>query len=97
MTPAQRNAMRLEDLPNVGPATAADLRLLGIESPANLVGQDAYQLYARLCTLTGQQHDPCVIDVLLAAVHFADTGEARRWWSFTPERKRTLAALTVRV
>ncbi len=31
----------LTDLPNIGPSLAADLRLLGIDTPQQLLGQDA--------------------------------------------------------
>src|SRR4029079_11323279 len=62
----------LEDLPNVGPATAADFRLLGITRPGQLKGKDPYRLYERLCELTGVRHDPCVIDVFIAATRFMD-------------------------
>jgi hypothetical protein len=31
---------RLEDIPNVGPAVAADLRRLGITAPGDLPGRD---------------------------------------------------------
>jgi hypothetical protein len=79
---------RLEDIPNVGPATAGDLRLLGITQPEALKGKDPFALYDALCDLTQQRHDPCVIDVFMAAVHYVETGEARRWWDFTAERKR---------
>ena len=81
----------LEDIPNVGPATAGDFRQLGIAAPAQLRGQDAYALYDRLCTLTGVRHDPCVIDVFLAAVRFMDGKPAKPWWAYTAERKRELA------
>jgi hypothetical protein len=89
----QARAMgRLEDLPNVGPATAADLRLLGVTTPAALPGRDPYAMYDRLCRITGQRHDPCVIDVFIAAVRYAEGGPKRPWWHFTAERKKTLAA-----
>jgi len=78
-------------LPNVGPATVADLHLLGITEAEGLRGQDGYAMYATLCERTGQRHDPCVIDVFLSIVHFVETGEARKWWDFTAERKRHLA------
>lgn len=81
---------RLEDLPNIGPAMAADLRLIGIDTPEQLRGQDAYELYVTLCDKTGQRHDPCVIDVFLSIVHFMDGGEAKPWWEFTAERKQEL-------
>lgn len=81
----------LLDLPNVGPATAGDLKVLGISKPEQLVGQDAFAMHARLCKLTKVKHDPCVIDVFLSLVHFANGGEPKPWWVFTEERKRTLA------
>lgn len=82
---------KLEDLPNVGPATAADFRLLGITKPEQLVGKDPFKLYEKLCRVTGVRHDPCVIDVFLAATRFMGGGPARPWWHYTAERKRTLA------
>ena len=48
MNPAKvrREAVRaLTDLPNIGPACAKDLRLLGIEHPEQLVGRDAWDMY----------------------------------------------------
>ena len=81
----------LLDLPNVGPATAGDLKLLGISKPEQLAGQDAYAMHERLCVLTKVKHDPCVIDVFLSVIHFANGGEPKPWWDFTEERKRTLA------
>ncbi len=80
-------ATELEDLPNVGPAIAADLRLIGIDYPAQLAGSNGFELYDRLCSATNQKHDPCIIDVFLSAIHFMNTGEARPWWEFTPGRK----------
>jgi predicted flap endonuclease-1-like 5' DNA nuclease len=35
---AVREVVRLEDIPNVGPSIAADLRQLGITTPAELPG-----------------------------------------------------------
>lgn len=86
---------RLEDIPNVGPATAGDLRRLGISSPGDLAGRDPYAMYDELCRLTGQRHDPCVIDVFIAAVRYMEGGPRTGWWKFTEERKRTLSARTV--
>ncbi len=83
---------RLEQLPNVGKATAGDLRLLGITTPAALVGRDPYELHRRLCEVTGQRHDPCMIDVFIAVVRFMEGAESTPWWHYTAERKATLAA-----
>lgn len=81
--------LRLEQLPNIGPALAADLRLIGIERPADLRGKDAYVLYRALCEKTAQRHDPCVLDTFMAATDFMRGAPAAPWWKYTPERKAT--------
>lgn len=85
--PDRTTVSRLRDLPNVGPATEADLMLLGIDHPKKLIGKNAYELYNQLCAATSMRHDPCVIDVFLSLVHFMEGGEALPWWEFTEERK----------
>jgi len=81
----------LTDIPNIGPATARDFRLLGIEEPEQLRGHDPFQLYDRLCNLTGKRHDPCVIDVFISAVRFVEGAPAKPWWEYTAERKAILS------
>jgi predicted GIY-YIG superfamily endonuclease len=83
--------VRLEDVPNVGPSIAGDLRQLGINSPAELPGRDPYRLYEDLCRITGVRHDPCVLDTFIAAVRFMEGAPKKPWWSYTAERKRELA------
>ncbi len=83
-----QEAKQLEDIPNIGPALAEDLRGIGITTPAQLKGKDGLVLYRKLNKVTGARHDPCVADTFLAAVHFMDTGEALPWWKFTPMRKQ---------
>lgn len=86
-----REAIRqLEDLPNIGKAAAADLRLLGIARPEQLRGRDPYQMYDDLCRLTGSRHDPCVYDVFIAAVRYMEGAPAYPWWNYTAERKAHL-------
>ena len=85
--------LALEQLPNVGPAMAADLRLLGIQVPQALKGRDGLQLYRALCTATGQRHDPCVLDTLLAIVDFMDGAPPAPWWAYTPRRKAMVGQL----
>src|ERR1700747_378378 len=70
----------LEDIPNVGPAVAADLRRLGITSPGDLLGRDPYALYEGLCRLTGRRHDPCLLDTFIAAVRYMEGGPKKPWW-----------------
>lgn len=87
-----RDIARLDEIPNVGKATIADLRQLNIEKPSELLGQDPYRLYKELCRITGRQHDPCVIDIFIAAIRFMEGCPAKAWWNFTEERKRMLAS-----
>lgn len=87
----KRSSVRsLTDLPNVGPAIAADLRLLGFQRPQQLVGQDPFTLYERLCRRTKQRQDPCVLDVFMSITAFLGGAPPRPWWAFTAPRKRLL-------
>src|SRR3984957_9144548 len=87
-----REIAHLEDIPNIGPAVATDLRRLGITSPAELLGRDPYAMYDDLCRIAGQRHDPCLLDTFIAAVRVMEGGPKTPWWKFTAERKRELAA-----
>jgi len=90
MRKAAAKAVKLEDLPNVGKSIAADLRLVGIREPAELMRKDPYALYDRLNRVTGLRHDPCVLDTFIAVVRFVEGGPPHPWWAYTAERKRTL-------
>lgn len=92
MPESRTHFTRLEQLPNVGKATAGDFRLLGIDTPQQLIGRDPYQLYEQLCLITAQRHDPCVIDVFIASTRFMAGEPKAPWWDYTEERKATLAA-----
>ena len=85
------NVLLLTDLPNIGKSLAGDLQLIGIARPAQLRGRDPYEMYETLCGMTGQRHDPCVIDVFISVTRFMAGEAPTAWWSFTDERKRTLA------
>jgi Pathogenicity locus len=78
----------LEQLPNIGPSLAADLRLIGVLNPQDLVGQDGYTLYRRLCEVTRVRHDPCVLDTFLAVTDFMQGAPATPWWQYTQQRKQ---------
>ena len=80
----------LESIPNVGPAIAAKLQSLGISSLSELADKDPYQMYNDLCDLTGERHDPCLLDVFISAVSFVKGGPSMPWWAFTAERKKRL-------
>jgi hypothetical protein len=90
-TTSKRGIGQLEDIPNVGPAIAADMRQLGIVSPAELLGRDPYAMYDELCRITGQRHDLCLLDTFIAAVRFMEGEPKKPWWKYTAERKKGLA------
>jgi hypothetical protein len=95
MNPAKVRRDRLHaltDLPNVGPSIAGDLQLLGIHTPTDLIGRDAYTMHDTLCARTGVRHDPCVIDVFLSITRFMAGDPPRVWWHYTAERKAHLDA-----
>jgi hypothetical protein len=79
---------KLTDLPNIGPASASDLVLLGIEKPQELIGKSPLQMYRDLCLLTKQRQDPCVLDVFISIVRFMEGADAQAWWLYTEERKQ---------
>lgn len=81
---------RLTDLPNIGKAGAEDLKLLGIDEPAQLVDRDPFEMYDTLCLKTGVRHDPCVLDVFISVTRFMAGEDPRAWWEYTPERKQLL-------
>ena len=78
----------LEQLPNIGPSLAADLRLLGVVHPQALATQEPLALYQALCTRTGKRQDPCVLDTFMAITDFMRGAAAARWWAYTAQRKR---------
>ncbi len=86
--PDRETILLLEELPNIGKAMARDLLMIGIEQPRELIGRDAFDLYEKLCSVSGERHDPCVIDVFMSVIHFMEGGEALPWWSFTAKRKK---------
>jgi len=86
--PNRETISALEELPNIGKAMSAILRLTGIQHPKELIGKDPLHLYSKLCVTSGKRYDPCVIDVFMSVVSFMEGGEALPWWSFTGERKR---------
>src|SRR6266705_229292 len=81
----------LEDMPNIGPSIAADLRQLGITTPAESLGRDPYAMFDDLCRLTGQRQDQGLLDTFIAAVRFMEGEPKKPWWKYTAERKREMA------
>ncbi len=90
-TSLQKSSAGLADLILVGPAMLRDFAMLGIRDIDQLARQDPRQMYRKLCRLTGQLQDPCVLDVFCAAVAQARDpklpAEQCRWWYWSRLRK----------
>lgn len=93
--PPASEAIDLLQLPNVGPAMAADFHLLGHDNPQSLRQADPYLLYQALCQQSGKRHDPCVLDVFIAVTHYLQQDQALPWWHFTAQRKAELTSRAV--
>jgi Pathogenicity locus len=76
----------LEEIPGVGPAIAADLESLGINSVAQLKRRSPEALYKKLCDLTATRQDPCVLYTFRCAVYYAANArhdpEKLKWWNW---------------
>ncbi len=79
---------QLEQLPNIGPSLADDLRSIGVMQPQDLVEGDAFALYQALCKASGKRQDPCVLDTFMAATDFMRGAPPRPWWTYTAQRKQ---------
>ena len=81
----------LADLSGVGRATLEDLRLLNVNTVADLAASEPAELYERLCALTGRRQDICCLDVFHCAVAQARDPdlpvERRNWWFWSRKRK----------
>lgn len=87
MTRIRRDqADELQGIPGVGPSLAGDLRLLGIETVADLRHHDPEQLYRELEERVGHHVDRCVLYVFRSSVYFAGQTqpelELTRWWNW---------------
>lgn len=82
---------RLDDLISVGPAILRDFDLLGIRTMESLARSKPQHMYKRLCRVTGQRQDICVLDVFRAAVAQARDPrlpvEQCVWWYWSRKRK----------
>ena len=83
-------ALKLDQIPNIGKSIAQDLINIGIQKPEQLIGKDPVALYHKLERVMGERHDPCVCDTLMAAVEFMEGGKVKPWWDFTAKRKKLL-------
>lgn len=82
---------KLRDLAGIGPRMLADFEMLGVANVDQLKRQSPGRMYDRLCALTGQRQDPCVLDTFTCAVAQAKDpnlpAEQRNWWYWSRVRK----------
>jgi hypothetical protein len=82
----------LRRIPGIGPSLAGDLRRLGFRRVSDLRQADPEAMYQRLCRLTGERQDPCVLYAFRCAVYFASRSrhqpELLKWWNW---KGRTVA------
>jgi hypothetical protein len=87
----QAKVRQFQDLVSVGPAIERDFEMMGIRSVVQLAKQNPTKMYDKLCKLTGQRQDPCVLDVFEAAVAQALNrhlpAEKCQWWYWSKIRK----------
>ena len=76
------------DIPNIGPAVAKRLLLIGLQSPRQLKNKDPFDLYQKSCKLSKMREDPCLLDTYMAAMDFMNGASRRPWWFYTKERKQ---------
>jgi Pathogenicity locus len=75
-------------LPSIGVSLAQDLRQLGVKSVKDLARRDPELLYRKLCVLTGERQDPCVLYSFRCAVYAARTPQPKqqasllKWWNW---------------
>ena len=83
---------KLGDLRGIGRKMLQDFDQLEIRSVRQLRAQDAGQLYERMCKLSGQRQDPCVLDTYRCAIEQARNPalpeEQRDWWYWSRARKQ---------
>jgi hypothetical protein len=76
----------LQQIPGIGPKMAATLVSIGINTIADLRGNDPQELYEQLNRITGQRQDPCVLYTFRCAVYYATEAhpdpEKLKWWNW---------------
>ncbi len=80
----------LQEIPGIGPSLASDLMDIGYNKVSDLRGEDAEQMYRKLCALRGLHIDRCVLYAFRCAVYFAanDTHnpELLKWWNWKDKK-----------
>ena len=81
----------LRHLISVGPAMLRDFELLGVRSVAQLARENPRRMYQKLCRVSDEHQDICVLDVFCAAVAQARAPllapEKCQWWYWSRRRK----------
>ena len=70
--------INFQDIPNVGKVIEKDFILIGLKEPIELVNKDPYLMYKKLCNVTQQRYDPCVIDIFISAVNYMKGGTSKK-------------------
>ncbi len=87
----RKDNRELQDLISIGPAMVRDFQLLGVDTVAQLARQNPVTLYEKLCRITGQRQDPCVLDTFRAGVAQARNprlpAEQCQWWFWSRRRQ----------
>ena len=66
---------QLQQIPGVGKTIARDMKNIGIHSIDDLKGQQAEQLYDRLCEFKASPVDRCMLYVFRCAIYYASNNE----------------------
>lgn len=82
------DAKKLSHIPNIGPAMIRDFKMLGITEPKQLKHKTAFGLYTKLCKITKQKQNPCILDVFLMVEDYVGGAPGRSWFKYTAERKK---------
>lgn len=73
-----------QTIPGIGKACALDLWNIGLRNVADLKAKNPAALYHTLNTVTGVQHDICMLYTFRCAVYYATEAapepEKLKWW-----------------
>jgi hypothetical protein len=84
------DARALLVLENVGPQVCRRFADVGITTVEQLRDREPIELFEQMEAAAGHPEDPCLLDTLMSAVDQANGLPARKWWTYTEERKRLL-------
>ena len=70
--------------------SVANITDQGVRTMKDLARRDPERLYARLCAITGERQDPCVLYTFRCAVYAARTARPNpkllKWWAWKGQR-----------